>query len=134
TRPTRTHPTATPRTCSRIHRPTRSGARSPTRDSGSTTTSRCSSAEEGARVDGLPLHEELVVEVRSRAPTRAPDAPDDLPLLDPLPRLHVDRRQVAVEGRHAVAVIERDVLAEAPVDAGGRDHPGGGRRDRRPRG
>src|SRR5216117_3107048 len=89
--------------------------------------------EERARVDRLAGHEHLVVEVGPRAPAGAPDEPDDLPLRHPLADLHVELLQVAVERPHAVAVIERDVLAEAPVGARLDDRPRRRRLDRRPR-
>src|SRR5207247_5983798 len=95
--------------------------------------SRSVLAEERARVDGLARDDDLVVEVRPRAPPGAPDEPDDLPLRDPLADFHVELLQVAVARAHAVAVIERDVLPEATLGARLDDRPSRRRLDQRTR-
>src|SRR5207244_5778510 len=69
----------------------------------------------------------------ARAPTGAPDQPNDLPLLDPLAELHIELLQVGVARLHAVTVGQRDVLAIASLGARGDDPTRRWRRDRRPR-
>ena len=74
--------------------------------------------EEPARVDRLPLDEDLVVEVGPRASPGAPDEPDHLALLHLLPGLHLELLQMPVERPHAVPVIERHMLAVVAAGAG----------------
>jgi hypothetical protein len=61
-------------------------------------------------VVGWPLEGHLVVQVVAAGQAGLAGAADRLAAFDRLPLLDVERRQVAVEGHHAVAVVEDDAL------------------------
>src|SRR5947207_11028156 len=84
-----------------------------------------------ARVDGVTLHENFVVEVRARGTPGVAGVRDHLTPLDALAVLHEGLREVAVERADLLAVVDDDRNTVLRLRAGEEDRPARGRADRR---
>src|SRR5436189_3908445 len=84
-----------------------------------------------ARVDGVTLHENFVVEVRARGAPGVAGVRDHLTPLDALAVLHEGLREVAVERADLLAVVDDDRNTVLRLRAGEEDRAARGRADRR---
>src|SRR5919202_4575626 len=83
------------------------------------------------RVDGVPVHAYLEVQVRPEAVPGAADVADHLSLRHGLPVRDGDARLVGVAGRDAATVVDEDEVSVPAHPAGVDDAPGRSGVDRR---